>query len=84
MYSLNSRAGRTRERIEFTMECEGIGVFGRFCRKGLEFLGFGWILGKRVIGKGAEYTYRKVGHYVCCRVGRRFWRFAQGLVRDLF
>ena len=35
--------------------------FGRFRKKELDFWGLGGFW-RRLIGKGAEYTYRKMGH----------------------
>ena len=61
VYSLNSRAGKIWERMGFTMDCEGNGVLERFCREVWNFKV--WAdFGRRLIGKGAEYTYRKLGH----------------------
>ena len=39
-----------------------IGVVWRVGLIGFGFLEFGWIFGKRFLGKEAEYTYRKLGH----------------------
>ena len=83
VYSLNSRAEGFGKELDLRWFAKEKGFWRGFARR-FGFLRFGLILGSRVIGKGAEYTYRKLGHYVYCAVGIRFWKFARGLVRKLF
>ena len=61
VYSLNSRLREMWKRIGFTMICEEKGIFREFSRKFWDFEV--WAdFGRRLIGKEAEYTYRKLGH----------------------